>query len=124
MQAKDVERGAYFKVRNDIYKLKRKELIAVGTHSHTKLKFFAKALFGGGEKDFTFGHTDNVEILDISKKRGQIISIEGKRAQVMDSESYETFDAEITDDVTDNLVEGGPTSFIQIDGKIFIVNVK
>ena len=124
MQAKDIDRGAYIKIKNEIYKLKRKEVVAVGTHSHTKLKFFCKPLFGASEREFTFGHNDSVETVDISKKRGQLISLQGRKAQVMDSETFEIFDAEVSEDCTDELVEGTPASFMNIEGKVYIVNNK
>jgi translation elongation factor P/translation initiation factor 5A len=124
MQAKDTDRGSFIKIKNEIYRIKRKEVVAVGTHSHTKLKFFCKPLFGTSEKEFIFAHNDSVEMVDISKKRGQVISFQDGKIQVMDNDTFEIHDAVKSDDLTDEIAEGGPASFMILDGKVFIVNAK
>ena len=122
--AKEISPGMCIKYNNEIYKLKRKEVVAVGTHSHTKLKFFLKPFFGAGsEKAVIFAHEDKVDTLEILKKRGQILSISGNKAQIMDSVSYETFDAEVQEGVKE-LKEGGEAIFVQIEGNVFIVDAK
>ncbi len=63
--ASELKKGDYFKHNNEILRLIRKELVAYGTHSHSKLKLYVKALGKKGEKTINLHHTDKVEILDI-----------------------------------------------------------
>ena len=72
--ATDLEKGKWFLVNNEPVRVTRKEVVAVGTHSHTKLKIFFQGLAAKGEKSITLGHTDKVELLDITRKHGQVIS--------------------------------------------------
>ncbi|MCH8329470.1 MAG: translation initiation factor IF-5A, partial [Nanoarchaeota archaeon] len=51
------------------------------------------------------GH-DNVEVPIIEKKSAQVLSIQGDTANVMDSETYETFDLKIPEELKDEVVEG------------------
>jgi translation initiation factor 5A len=51
------------------------------------------------------GH-DNVEVPIIEKKTAQVLSVQGTTANVMDSETYETFDLEIPEELRDSCVEG------------------
>ena len=51
------------------------------------------------------GH-DNVEVPIIEKKNAQVLSIAGDKANVMDNETYETFDLAIPEELKGEVVEG------------------
>jgi len=51
------------------------------------------------------GH-DNVDVPIVEKKSAQVLSIQGSTANVMDSESYETFDLSIPEEFKGEVVEG------------------
>lgn len=119
--ASELKKGDYFKHNNEILKLIRKELVAYGTHSHSKLKLFVQALDKKGEKTVNFHHTDKVEILDITRKSAQVISKTANKAQIMDSVSYETFDADADEELLNELKEGDEVTFIYLEGNIKIL---
>ena len=119
--ASELKRGDYFKHNNEILKVIRKELIAYGTHSHSKLKLYVQALDKKGEKTINLYHTDKVEILDIIRKSGQVISKLNDRIQVMDSVSYETLEADAPKDLINELNEGDEVTFIDLEGNIRIL---
>jgi len=119
--AKEIVPGMCIKHNNEIYKLNRKEVVTVGTHSHTKLKFFLKPfLKEGGEKILTLAHADSVDVIELIKKKGQIISTNGKNAQIMDLVSYETHDATIQDNV-EGLESGQEATFVDLEGSIIVL---
>lgn len=119
--AKDLENGNYFLYNNEIMKVIRKELIAYGTHSHTKLKIIAQTLFSRGEKAITMTHNDKVEILDIMRKEAQVVSKLSDKVQIMDIQSYETFDADLDKELLNRLNEGDIVTFITYNGKNKII---
>ena len=51
------------------------------------------------------GH-DNIEVPVISKKNAQVLSVTGNTANVMDAETYETFDIKISSELEGQVVEG------------------
>ena len=51
------------------------------------------------------GH-DNIEVPIVDKRNAQILSISGNKANVMDSQSYETFDLEVPEELKADVVEG------------------
>ena len=51
------------------------------------------------------GH-DNIEVPIVEKKNAQVLSIQGDTANVMDSETYETFDLKIPDELKGEVTEG------------------
>ena len=120
--ASEIEKGNYFIYNGEPVRVIRKELVAVGTHSHTKLKFFIQGLREKGERTVIFQHSDRVDKIDIMRKQGQIISKTGNKVQVMDAVSYETLDANIPPEFADELNEGDSVTFVELNGTIEILD--
>ena len=51
------------------------------------------------------GH-DNVEVPIVEKKSAQVLSIQENKANVMDSENFETFDLQIPEELKGQVSEG------------------
>jgi translation elongation factor P/translation initiation factor 5A len=120
-EAKELRPGNYIRMNNEILKVTRKEVVAYGTHSHSKTKLFVQGLFSKGERSFNLNHHDNVEIVDIMRKEGQVISKLPDKVQVMDAVSYETIDASAEDELMQELNEGDTVTFISFEGKTQIL---
>lgn len=119
--AADLDRGSSFELKGEILRVSRKEVVAVGTHSHTKLKFFVRPLFGGGEKVLTLAHNDKVEIVDVQKKSGSVIAKLPDSVQVMDSRTYDTLDASVEPELLEQLKEGDNVIFVDYKGTVRVV---
>ena len=119
--ASELERGNYFIYNNEPVRILRKEVIVVGTHSHSKLKFYIQWLNEKGERTVNFHHTDKVEIIDITRKLGQIISKTNNKVQVMDMVSYETLNANAPNEILNELNEGDNVTFVDVKGIIEII---
>ncbi len=115
-EAKDLRKGAYILHNGEIMQVVRKETVAYGTHSHSKTKLFLRSLLSKGEKDINLMHHDKVEELDITRKAAQVISKMGEAVQIMDSVSYETFDAKIEPETLQEVSEGETVTFIEYNG--------
>lgn len=84
-----------------------------GKHGHAKVRLVATGLFDGRKREIVMPGHDNVEVPIIEKKSAQVLSIRedevnGEKvsfANVMDSESFETFDMKVDDEV-----ENGPVT--------------
>ncbi|HII29694.1 hypothetical protein COT48_03035 [Candidatus Woesearchaeota archaeon CG08_land_8_20_14_0_20_47_9] len=115
-EATAVKQGDWIMFNNQPHQVKRRESISCGTHSHTKLKFYLRPLDGGGEKNVTFAHHNNVEVLDVIRKSGQVIAKLPGRVQVMDSVSYESVDAEASPELMEQIKEGDEVTFVTYGG--------
>ena len=120
--ATELEKGKYFLVNNEPARVLRKEVVSVGTHSHTKLKIYDQGLSAKGEKSIILGHGDKVDILDISRKQGQVISKAHDKVQIMDMVSYETLDATAPHEIFNELREGDTVTFIDLNGAFQILD--
>ena len=119
--ASELEKGNYFIYNGEPVKITRKEVVSVGTHSHTKLKFYVQGLRDKGEKTVTFQHSDRVEKVEIMRKQGQVISKTGNKVQVMDTVSYETLDSDLAPEMAEEINEGDYVTFVELNGKVKIL---
>ena len=120
--ATELERGSYFIYNNEPVRVIRKEVIVVGTHSHSKLKFYIQGLREKGERTVTFQHSERVEKIEILRKHGQIISKANNKVQLMDTVSYETLDAVLPPEMTDSVTEGDDVTFVELNGIVEILD--
>ena len=119
--ASELEKGNYFICNGEPVRVIRREVVAVGTHSHTKLKFFIQGLREKGERSVTLQHSDRIEKVEITRKQGQIISKSSNKVQVMDAVTYETLDADIPIELADEINEGDDVTFVELKGKVEIL---
>src|SRR3989338_901055 len=122
--ATELKKGSYMIYKGKLVEVSRKEVVEYGTHSHNKLKIFFHELGERGESNINMHHTDSVEIADITRKTGQVISKADDKVQVMDSMTYETLDASATKEVLNEIKEGDEVVFIDFNGSIQIIEKK
>jgi translation initiation factor 5A len=122
--ASELKKGSYFIHNGEPVCVVRKEIVVYGTHSHSKLKLFIQGLNKKGERSINMHHTDKVEIVDITRKTGQVISKADNSLQIMDDVSYETLDATVPEELLDKLNEGDNVIFIEFKGNIQIIGKK
>src|SRR3989338_7147680 len=120
--AVELEKGNYFIYNGEPVKVVRKEVISVGTHYHTKLKFYIQGLREKGERTAILQHSDRVDKIDIMRKQGQVISKAGNKVQLMDSISYETLDSTLPAELANEINEGDYVTFIELNGKVEILD--
>ena len=77
-----------------------------GKHGHAKVRLQAVGLMDGRKRDIVMPGHDNIDVPIIDKRTAQVLSISGDTANVMDSETYETFDLKIPDELKGQVVEG------------------
>jgi len=77
-----------------------------GKHGHAKVRLSAVGIIDGKKRVIVMPGHDNIESPVIEKKSAQVLSIQGDTANVMDSETYETFDLKIPDDLKGDVVDG------------------
>ena len=120
--ASELEMGNYFIYSGEPVRVIRREVIVVGTHSHSKLKFYIQGLREKGERTVTFQHSDRVDKIEIMRKQGQIISKTANKVQLMDAVTYETLDSSLPQELADEVNEGDNVTFIELNGKVEILD--
>ena len=77
-----------------------------GKHGHAKVRIEAVGMLDDKKRIVVMPGHDNVEVPIIDKRTAQVLSVHGDMANLMDSETYETFDLKIPDELKDSVVEG------------------
>ncbi len=77
-----------------------------GKHGSAKARIVAIGLIDEKKRELVTGTGDNVEVPIIEKKSAQILSIAGDKANVMDMETYETFDLTVPEELKGQVAEG------------------
>jgi translation elongation factor P/translation initiation factor 5A len=116
MAASDLERGKFFEYKGEILQVTRRSLVNCGTHSHTKLVFTVCDINGKKEREITMGHNDKVDIIDITKKKANVIAKSDSGLQIMDAVSYETLDATASPDILETINEGDEILYVDYKG--------
>ncbi len=78
-----------------------------GKHGHAKVRLSAVGIIDGKKRVVVMPAHDKLEQPIIEKKTAQVLSISGDIANVMDNETYETFDLKIPEELNGKVVEGG-----------------
>ena len=116
MIASDLERGKFFEHKGELLQVLRRSLVNVGTHSHTKLVITASDINGKKEREIVLGHNDQVDMVDVLRKRANVISKSPSLIQIMDPVSYATLDATCEPDILETLNEGDEVVYIEYKG--------
>lgn len=77
-----------------------------GKHGHAKCRIEAVSIIDGQKFINVFPSHDNIQVPIIDKRTAQVLSVQPDRINVMDSETYETFDLKLTEDFKDKIKEG------------------
>lgn len=77
-----------------------------GKHGHAKIRLTAVGIVDGKKRVEVMPGHDNINSPIIEKKTAQVLSITGDSVNVMDNETYETFDLKIPEELKGEIVEG------------------
>ncbi len=77
-----------------------------GKHGHAKVRLTGVGIIDNKKRVVVMPGHDNIQTPIIEKKLAQVLSVHGDMANIMDSESYETFDLKIPEELKDEVVEG------------------
>ena len=77
-----------------------------GKHGHAKVNLTAVGMLDDKKRNIVVPGHDNLEVPIIDKKNAQVLSVTGENCNVMDSETYETFDLKIPPELKGQIAEG------------------
>lgn len=95
-----------------------------GKHGHAKIRLSAVGIIDGKKRVIVMPGHDHIDVPIVDKRQATVLSVHGETANVMDSESYETFDMAIPEEFKGQIVEGVTITFWDIMGDRMIKQVK
>ncbi len=101
-----LQRGNYVVIDGVACKVGNTQTSRPGKHGHAKVRLEASGLIDQKKRVIVAPGHDNIEVPIVEKKTAQVLSIQGEVANVMDSETFETFDLKIPEDLKGQVVDG------------------
>ena len=116
-EVREFKVGRYLNIDDEPCKIISMTTSKPGKHGSAKANIEAASIFTGAKKSLTAPVSTKVQVPMIDKRKGQILSIRGDEVQLMDLETYETFNMAINADHESELVEGGEVMYLVAMGR-------
>ena len=112
-----LKEGRYIVVNGEPHIISNMQKSAPGKHGHAKYRVEAKNMFTGNKTVIVMTAHAHIEVPNLRKQKANVLSVSGTSAQIMDMESYETFDLEIPEELQAQVEAGKIILYWQIMGK-------
>ncbi|MFB6088157.1 MAG: translation initiation factor IF-5A [Candidatus Aenigmatarchaeota archaeon] len=116
-KVKNLREGNYVLIDDKICKIMDITTSAPGKHGHKQYRIKGRDIINGKKYEFVESSDGDVDVPIIDKRTGQVLSVSSNSVQLMDMESYETFEVAAEDDMKSDLSEGEEVSYWEVMGK-------
>lgn len=124
VEVKTLKVGKYVILDGEASKISSIQTSSPGKHGAAKARVEASGIFDGQKRSFVKPVDSKCDVPIIDKRLAQVLALMGKDVQLMDLESYETFELPIPEDLKNDIVEGAEVDYIEAMGKQKIMRVK
>ncbi|MFH1107249.1 MAG: translation initiation factor IF-5A [Candidatus Micrarchaeota archaeon] len=95
-----------------------------GKHGAAKMNVVAIGIFDDVKRTLMKPSDADVEIPIIERRRAQIVAVTGTSAQLMDLQSYETFEVEVPEDMRAEVEAGRELEYMEAMGRKLLTRVR
>ena len=117
IDANSLKVGGYLMIDGVACIAKRIDISKTGKHGHAKCRIEASGLINNEKKIIIKTSHDKIEVPIVEKKSAQVLSVSDDSANVMDSETFETFDIKIDEELKGKIKEGQKVNYWVILGQ-------
>ena len=122
-EVRELKVGRYVVIDDEPCKISSISTSKPGKHGEAKARIEAVGIFNGQKKSVVHPVKHKVQVPMIDRRKAQILSIMGDEVQLMDLESYETFNLPIPDEYSDSLESGEEIMYLVALGRKKITKV-
>jgi translation initiation factor 5A len=116
INAHDVKAGTTIMVDKSPCTARGNDISKTGKHGASKCRIECIGILDGKKRIVAVPGHERFEVPLIEKKKGQILSVSGETANVMDSESFETLEIPVSEEVKQDAQEGKQIEYWIVDG--------
>ncbi len=117
VEVRQLREGGYVVIDDEPCEILSISVSKPGKHGAAKARIDAIGIFDSQKRSIVQPVTAKIYVPIVERKRAQIISIVGNVAQLMDLETYETFELEIPDELKDKMEPGRDVMYLESMGK-------
>ena len=122
-EVRELKENRYIIIDDEPCKIVSMTTSKPGKHGEAKARIEAIGIFDNQKRSVIYPVRHKVAVPIIDRRTAQVISIMGDKVQLMDLETYETFEMEIPEEFKDKIQEGKDIEYIQALGKRKITRV-
>ena len=122
-EAKKLKVGRFVVIDDVPCKVVSIDMSKPGKHGAAKMRIVAIGIFDGQKKTLLAPSDASVQVPVIKKSTEQVISMEGNVAQVMDKDTYETYDVVVPEEFKGQVAEGKEVEVMEAMGAKAILRV-
>jgi len=124
VEVKTLKVGKYVVLDGEASKIVSIQTSSPGKHGAAKARVDAIGIFDNQKRNLVKPVDAKIEVPIIDKCTAQVLAIMGSEVQLMDLETYETFEVPIPDDLRNDLIEGAEVGYIVAMGNKKLMRVK
>jgi len=121
---KDLKVGKYVLIDDVPCRIVGIESSSPGKHGAAKMRVTAIGIFDGQKKTLLKPSDGDAEVPVIERKVGQVVSISGESAQIMDLADYSTFEIAIPQEMMADIAPGKEVEYMESMGKKALTRVR
>jgi translation initiation factor 5A len=124
VEVKNLKVGKYVILDGEASKIVGIQTSSPGKHGSAKARVDAVGIFDNQKRSIVKPVDAKIDIPIIDKRLAQVLSIMGSDVQLMDLETYETFELPIPEELRSDLVEGAEVDYIVALGNKKLMRIK
>lgn len=102
----NLQKGNYVIIEGIACRVTDTQTSRPGKHGHAKVRLTGVGLLDDKKRVIVMPGHDTIDSPIVEKRSAQVLSVHGNVANIMDAETYETFDLPIPDELKAECVEG------------------
>lgn len=117
VEVRQLREGGYVVIDDEPCEIISMSVSKPGKHGAAKARIDAIGIFDSQKRSIVQPVTAKIYVPIVERKRAQVISVTGNIAQLMDMETYETFELEIPEELKDKIEPGKEVMYLESLGK-------
>jgi len=117
VEVRTLKEGRYINIENEPCKILSISTSKPGKHGEAKARIEAIGIFDEGKRSVVYPVKHRVQVPLIDKRTAQILSLIGSEVQLMDLETYETFQLPIPPEFQGQLSPGSELQYLIAMGR-------
>jgi len=111
---KQLKIGGFVLIDDAPCKVEKVEISKSGKHGAAKARLEAMGILDNKRRSIVKPAHEEIFIPILLKKKAQLLAIVGDKAQLMDMETYETFELDIPEEMKGQLVAGSEINYFEV----------
>jgi translation initiation factor 5A len=126
VKAGQIKEGFHIIHNDEVYLVRGIEKSKSGKHGHAKCRIKIENVFTGSKTEISVPGDLKMQAPIIDKRNAQVISLGGDSVQLMDLETYDTFESALPteEDLKNQLQEGAEVEYWNVIGRRKIMRIK